>query len=80
MEIMLLGFGQCSLMNYVVICILQDGLIPPENVAYHARAFEAANVKFSLQTFDYGHLEFTFGTRGEVVSFVMRRLRKSLYE
>lgn len=58
---------------------LSDGLIPPENVERHAEALRRANVTTYIRRFDYGHLEFTFGTRGEVVAFVLNRLKQSAW-
>lgn len=54
-----------------------DGLIAPENVEQHARWLTKAGVRCTLRYFSYGHLQFTFGVKEEVVSYVLSRLRQS---
>lgn len=51
-----------------------DGLIPPENASRHYYFLEKANVPCTMNYFDYGHLEFIFGVRGELLHFIMNRL------
>lgn len=53
-----------------------DGLISPENVDVHLRWLRAAGVKATWREFEFGHLDFVFGVREEVVRYVLSRLRQ----
>ena len=51
-----------------------DGLIPPESASRHHHFLQTANVQSTMSYFDYGHLEFIFGVRGELLHYIMNRL------
>jgi lysosomal acid lipase/cholesteryl ester hydrolase len=53
-----------------------DGLIPPPNVELHRRRLRDAGVRVTLREFAFGHLDFTFGVREEVVRYILARLRQ----
>mmetsp|Transcript_9140 Transcript_9140/g.18126 ORF Transcript_9140/g.18126 Transcript_9140/m.18126 type:complete len:568 (-) Transcript_9140:626-2329(-) len=69
--------GQYALLADLPIDIAggtSDGLIPPENAAYHEYYLRQAQVPVTMNLFEYGHLEFIFGVGNEIVTYIMKCL------
>lgn len=52
-----------------------DGIIARENVQQHYERMKDAGCSVSYKEFDFGHLDFTFALKEELVYYVRSRLR-----
>jgi pimeloyl-ACP methyl ester carboxylesterase len=53
-----------------------DGIIPPENVRMHYDRMRRAGVKVTFRQFEFGHLDFTFAAKSELLTSTLRLLTK----
>ena len=52
-----------------------DGVIAPENVQEHYERMQKAGCNVTYKEFNFGHLDFTFALKEELVYYVQSRLR-----